>query len=399
MDITTTDTTQATTYKHSGLKITLAFLTFILIGANDGAVGVLLPGFGHYYHIDKSTVSLLFLASTFGYLIASFNIGMLMQKLGNWPVMLLGCTLLLISTGTLSFTPPFFLLLLSFFLVGMGVAIVDSGLNIFIASLPRNTSLLNYLHAFYGLGAWLGPIIATTLLVGLNQNWNSIYMVWFAITVLLFTGFILLFRDWRRAGSSDEKNEGNLLLSALKLRVVWFAALFLLVYVGAEVSMGSWSYSFLTQERHGSPFLSGWVVSGYWLGLMLGRVLLGKLSSHIGDKRLIEGCLLGVIAGVLLVWFSPFEALTAAAMLLMGFSLGPIFPTTIALMSRLVTSRLLATVIGFMVSLGSMGAAIFPWLVGNMAQHFGLWTLLPFLVFLTVMMFILWLALQRRPAY
>jgi fucose permease len=28
--------------------------------------------------------------------------------------------------------------------------------------------------------------------------------------------------------------------------VVWLAALFLLFYVGAEVSLGSWSFSFLT---------------------------------------------------------------------------------------------------------------------------------------------------------
>jgi hypothetical protein len=47
-------------------------------------------------------------------------------------------------------------------------------------------------------------------------------------------------------------------------------------------------------------------------------------------------------------------------------------------------------------SLGSMGAALFPWIVGNLAQAFGLWTLLPFVIGLSVILFALWFALSGR---
>ncbi|HEV2661217.1 MAG TPA: hypothetical protein VGU68_11485, partial [Ktedonobacteraceae bacterium] len=77
---------------------------------------------------------------------------------------------------------------------------------------------------------------------------------------------------------------------------------------------------------------------------------------------------------------------------------GPIFPTTIALMSKLVSARILPSAIGFLASLGSMGAALFPWLAGNLAQRIGLWSLLPFVMALTVCMLGLWLALQKQPA-
>ncbi len=377
------------------LKLGLSFFAFILVGANDGAVGVLLPSIMKHYGINEATVSLLFLATTFGYLTASFNLGLLMEKFGNWQTLLIGITLELLSTGILLFQPLFVVLLSAYFLLGMGIAIIDPGLNIYIAGLPRNTALLNYLHGFYGIGAWLGPIIASTLLA-LHFGWNSVYMVWFAVGLLLFVSFRIVFRDWQssKREGEEEKNQKSSLSIILKLRYVWIAAFFLLFYVGGEVTLGNWSYSLLTHERHGLPLISGWIVSGYWLGLTLGRLLLGSLSRRIGDKRMLQFCLLGVIVGLLIVWSAPVEALSALGLFVTGFSLGPIFPTTIAVMSRILPSRILASAIGFLVSLGSMGAAFFPWIMGNLAQHIGLWSLLPFCILIALVQLGLWRALQ-----
>ena len=171
----------------------------------------------------------------------------------------------------------------------------------------------------------------------------------------------------------------------------------MLFYVGTEVSLGSWSYTFLLEERHGSTLLSGWSVSGYWLGLTLGRLILGKVGQRVGNKRLIQGCLLGAVTGVLFIWLVPGQGAAAFGLALTGFSLGPIFPTTIALMSDRVSPRVLPSAIGFLASLGSMGAAIFPWLAGNLAQYTGMWSLLPYVIVLTAMMLILWVSLQKRP--
>jgi fucose permease len=376
------------------LKLGLAFFAFILVGASDGAVGVLIPSFMKQYSINAATVSLVFLASAFGYLIASFNVGLLMEKLGNWQALLTGIALTLLSTGILMFQPAFLFLLLSFFMIGMGMAILDPGLNIYIAGLPRNTALLNYLHAFYGVGAWLGPIIASTFLA-LRFGWNSVYMLWFALALILLVSFGIVFRDWQRVPSEDEEqNKESSISIILKLRYVWIAAFFLLFYVGGEVTIGNWSYSLLTEARQGVPFISGWIVSGYWLGLTLGRLLLGSVSRRIGDKRMIQLCLFGVIVGLLIVWSFPLAVLSAIGLFITGFSLGPIFPTTIAVMSRILPSRILASAIGFLVSLGSMGAALFPWIMGNLAQHIGLWSLMPFCILIALIQLVLWLVLQ-----
>jgi fucose permease len=380
------------------LHIPLAFFAFILIGANDGAIGVLLPSMRRFYQVDKATIGFLFLAGTLGYLIASFNQGLLIEQLGNRLFLVTGVSAFALGAGVISLRPVFPVALAAVLLLGSGGAALDAGLNAYIAGLPRNASLLNYLHAFYGIGALLGPALATLVLAA-NWSWNSIYLIWVGMGLVVLGGFWLAFKEPAADASKKAASEqGNVLALALRLRVVWIGAIFLLFYVGAEVSLGSWSYTFLTEERHLSTLFSGWAVSGYWFGLTVGRLTLARLAERSGGRWLIQGCLAGVAVGVLLIWVAPNEGVAAAGLWIAGFSLGPIFPTTIALMSTLVSVRLLPSAVGFLASLGSMGAAIFPWLAGNLAQQFGLWTLLPYAVVLAGVMFALWLVLRARPA-
>jgi fucose permease len=383
--------------KLAELQVGLAFFSFILIGANDGALGVLIPGMRLHYGVDKATIGLLFLFQTIGYLIAAFNSGLLVERLGNRRFLVSGAASFLLGVGTLSLMPPFVFVLGVMLPLGFGVAIIDAGLNAYIAGKPRNAALLNYLHAFYGTGALLGPVIASAILA-IRWGWNSVYLVWIGMSLVLLVGFKLIFKDQNISAPEDvAKPRSNVLVTALRVPLVWIAALFMLIYVGAEVSVGSWSYSFLTEERHAPILLAGWMVSGYWIGLTLGRLTLARVTLHIGSERLIQGCLVGVVTGVLLVWLLPISAASALGLGLIGFSFGPIYPTTIALISNKVSSRILPSAIGFLASLGSVGAAILPWFVGMLAEHIGLWSLMPYVIILTAAMVMLWQVLQAQP--
>lgn len=380
------------------LRIGLAFAAFIMIGANDAALGVLLPSIGSFYAVDKATVSLLFLFGTAGYLIAAFSSGPLVEKLGTRRFLVLGVGVFLLGAALLAAMLPFPLALASILVLDIGIGVIDAGLNSYIAGLPENnTSRLNYLHAFYGLGALIGPVVASGFLA-VSLEWNSVYILWVCFSGLLVIGMWAGFRHGEAApheGAAKQGGSGNVLAAALRLRTVWIAALFLAFYVGGEVSLGNWGYSLLTEERRQAPLLSAWAVSGFWLGLTLGRLVLGRLSARLGDKAMIQWCLVGVVAGLVLVWPS-WEVSAALGLFLTGFSLGPIYPTTIAAMSRMVAPRLLPSAIGFVASAGSMGAAFFPWIAGNLAQHLGLWTLLPYVMLLAGLMLVCWWFLQRQ---
>jgi len=380
-------------------QVGLAFFAFILIGANDGALGVLIPSMRLHYGVDKSTIGLLFLFQTIGYLIAAFNSGLLVERLGNRRFLVLGASSFLLGVGALSLMPSYIIVLLMMLPLGFGVAIIDAGLNTYIASKPRNAALLNYLHAFYGTGALLGPVIASAILA-MRLGWNSVYIVWIGMSLVLLAGFRLAFKEQNSLPPEHVAKPGsNVLAATLRVPLVWIAALFMLIYVGAEVSIGSWSYSFLTEERHAPILLAGWMVSGYWIGLTLGRFTLARVALRVRNKRLIQGCFVGVITGVLLVWLLPSFVASAPGLVLIGFSFGPIYPTTIAFISNRVSKRILPSAIGFLASLGSVGAAIFPWLAGMLAQYIGLWSLMPYVILFTVAMAGLWQVLNARVTY
>ena len=394
---TSLDTEQQITPSFFSPTILLAFFGFIVIGISGSAGGVLLPSLGDYYHVDKATIGLLFLVSSVGYFLSAFASGMLVERLGTRGFLLLGTILMLIGEFAFGLKPLFLLVLLARLSLGLGIGIVETGLNIYVSTLPRSAALLNYLHAFYGVGALVGPLIASTLLV-LSLGWNSMYLLLAVLSLPLFLGFWLLFRHIGNSTSKEEqKAQGNTLKATLRIGVVWLASLFLLFYVGVEVSMGNWSYTYLLEGQHLNALLSGWIVSGYWFGLTMGRFVLQNRAERwgISNTALVYGCMVGILVCIGLIWLVPSEVVAAIGFCLLGFSLGPIYPLMVALTPKLVHSRMAASAIGFLVSTSIIGLALFPWLAGVLSQSVGIWSLLPYNIALTLVMFGLWWVLFR----
>ena len=190
------------------------------------------------------------------------------------------------------------------------------------------------------------------------------------------------------------------MLAALKIPQVWMATLFLLFYVGVEVSLGSWAYTFLLESRHESTLLAGWIVSGYWLGLTVGRFVLNHLSERfgLGLSGLMYSCMGGIVLGIILAWLFPGAVTSAVAFFLIGTSLGPIYPSTVGLLPNIVPDSLLSSAMGFLIGLSILGVALFPWLAGTLAQYTNIWSLLPYTLGLTVVMLALWWAMRYRPS-
>lgn len=392
--------------KQSYLRMGLAFWGFVLIGASGGALGVLLPSMTAYYAVDNTTIGLLFFTSSIGYFLLAFMSGFLLEKLGLRIFLIVGALFFLFGTLTFAITPPFTLLLVTRFFFGVGVAILETGLNAYVLSLPRNTTLLNSLHAFYGAGGLVGPLVATAFLTA-HLRWNDTFFLWTLLSLPLLLGFLFTFKTPSAPSTAvsmgqkeQETTKTPALTAALKLPGVWLATLFLLFYVGIEVSAGNWSYTFLVEGQHQQIVLAGWIVSGFWLGLTLGRFFIAAWTERVGinTMRMIYGCIGGIFLGLLLVWLFPTSLGAALGFFCLGFALGPIYPTTVAIMPTLVPQRLVASAVGFLVSSSIIGLALFPWIAGILAQYLGIGSLLPYLAVLNVIIVFFWWILFRVPA-
>lgn len=111
-------------------------------------------------------------------------------------------------------------------------------------------------------------------------------------------------------------------LAVLKQPRAHIFALFTLCYVGTEVSIGGWTSTYLLSRHHASgasiDYSAGetvggdlsrsqatLLVSGFWGGIAVGRIMLLPVTSWIGDQLAVL-VYLGVALGLQLVtWFVP----------------------------------------------------------------------------------------------
>jgi fucose permease len=376
------------------VRVGLSFAGLVLVGLGAGATGVLVPYQLADYRISKVLLGLLFFAFSGGYVLSGLANGALIRWLGTRGQLVLGCSVYLVTAFGIGLHPSFPLLAVGSVAFGFGTGILDAGLNAYVATLPNHTSLLNYLHAFFGVGALLGPLLAGEIVDHRRLPWQDTYLVLGAVSAPLLIGFAVVLP--RRV--SVPLSSGAALRPALRRPEVWLAATFLVLYVGVEVTVGNWGYSLLTLGQGREGLLASRVVSGYWLGLTVGRFLINAIASRLGVslQRMMYGCLAGVIAATLLTWWGPNAAVGALGFGLMGFFLGPMFPTTIAVTPRLLPGRLVATAIGLLVGASVIGGAFFPWLAGALAQGLGLRSLLPYLLVLAMLQTVGWWSIARR---
>ncbi|KAK4938248.1 hypothetical protein LTR66_015107 [Elasticomyces elasticus] len=178
-------------------------------------------------------------------------------------------------------------------------------------------------------------------------------------------------------------------------RITWLCAFFLLGYVGIEVALGGWIVTFMIRVRDGNPFASGMTATGFWLGITVGRLVLGFVTPRLGEKLAIAIYLPIAMALQLVFWLVPQFYVSAVAVSLQGFFLGPLFPAAVVATTKLLPKHLHVSGVGFAAAFGGCGGALFPFAVGAIAQAKGVQVLQPIILALLVVDLGLWLGLPR----
>lgn len=197
--------------------------------------------------------------------------------------------------------------------------------------------------------------------------------------------------------SEGDNNTGmkTALFSLPYARVTWLCAAFLLAYVGVEVSLGGWIVQFMIRVRKAGRFPAGMTSVGFWLGLTLGRVVLGFVTPRLGVKLAVALYLPATMALELVFWLVPQFYVSAVAVSLQGFFLGPLFPAVVIATTQLLPKHLHVSAIGFAASFGGSGAAILPFAVGAIAQAKGVQILQPIILAFLTLLLGLWLCLPK----
>ncbi|KAG8944998.1 hypothetical protein FRC04_001253 [Tulasnella sp. 424] len=377
-------------------RIYLATLCYNLFvaGWNDATLGPLLPRIQEYYHVGYTVVSILFVVGCVGVITGALSNVYLSERLGFGKAITLAAALQILTYAAMSTAPPFPVLCIALFVNGWALSLQDAGSNAFIASIPRNErNNMGILHAMYGVGAFVSPFVATHF--AQQKHWSFHFLCSLGVALLNVILLLYVFRlkpqshFISEAGHPEESSSENRYKQIFQQKSVHLMSFFILVYVGVEVTIGGWIFTYLLNERHGGPS-AGYVSSGFFGGLTLGRIILLPINDKIGHERVIHLYSLLTIALEFTIWFVPSLIGNAVAVSFVGLLLGPFYPIAMNVISGLLPRWLLAGSIGWIAAFGQAGAAVFPFMTGALASKYGVQVLQPLLVAMMAAQMVLW---------
>ncbi|EKM75157.1 hypothetical protein AGABI1DRAFT_123344 [Agaricus bisporus var. burnettii JB137-S8] len=368
-----------------------------IFGWNDGSTGPLLPRIQETYHVGFTVVSLIFIFACVGIICGALVNVYLTDRLGFGRIIALGAALQVIAYALESSGSPFPVFVMAFAINGCGNGLQGAQANAFIASLKHNSEAkMGLLHAAYGAGALTAPLIATQF--AQLPRWSFHYLVSVGIALCNVILLLVVFRFKTREecfsmfgqkATESGEDEQSSLKRILRAKAVHFLAFFVLAYVGVEVTIGGWIVTFMLNVRGGGPS-AGYISSGFFGGLMLGRVLLLWVNKKLGERLAIYLYTLLCIGLEIVVWLAPSLIGGAVAVSFVGLFLGPMFPIAMIHAGRILPKWLLTGSIGWIAGFGSAGSAAVPFLTGAISSKHGIQSLQPLLIAMMGCMLILW---------
>ncbi len=374
--------------------VLLVFLIFFVISLLTNVQGPLLPDIIGSFHLSLALAGFLPTSFFIAYGVMSIPAGMLIERVGEKPVLIISFVLAFLGSCLFVFLPVYSVALFSLFTIGVGMAMLQVAINpllrvaggeehyafngvlaqlIFGSASFFSPKLYSYLAEHLGPGA-AGPqnilIRGLARVVPPSLAWISMYWIFTAVTLAMV--LVLLFVRIPRVELKDDEKAGSLDThrGLLANPHVWLFFLGIFCYVATEQGVANWMSAFL-QAYHGiDPQVQGAdAVASFWglmtVGCGVGLILLKLVDSR---KLLVAFGLLAAVTLACALFGS--RALALVCFPLMGFWASIMWGVIFSLALNSVAKHH-GSFAGILCT-GIIGGAILPPVIGRLGDTFGL---------------------------
>ncbi len=391
---TATSESSATYTSALVIVTSLFFMWGFVTVLND----ILVPHLKAIFDLSYAKVMLIQFAFFSAYFIFSIPSAKLIDWIGYKRTMVVG--LMTMGVGALFFLPAasaasYVLFLCALMVLAAGITALQVAANPYVAVLgPEKTgsSRLNLTQAFNSLGTTIGPYLGGLFILtanpkGLNelrqmpaaalqayrvQEASSVKLPYLIIGLALIAlGAVIALLKLPAMPQAERHGEAGPRVSLWKYRHLVLGTVAIFVYVGGEVSIGSFLINYFTQKNIGniSEVAAAGFVAYYWGGAMVGRFIGSAIL-----QKLETGLVLGIAAAAacLLVCISMLTAGHVAmwSIILVGFFNSVMFPSIFTLgIARL--GPLTGDGSGVLI-MAIVGGAIIPVMQGALADRIGI---------------------------
>ena len=340
---------------------------FICLGLSIGLVGPTLPSLAAQTQTLVGDLGAVFTASAVGALLGTLLGGRLFDRVRGHRALGIAQLASAALIALYPVIPAAWILLVVVGFKGLTDGFINTGANTLLVWTHKEKSspFMNALHFFFGLGAFLAPILVAQV-IDIPGGYR--YAFW---VLALFSGLAGLFMlaqkknpQHEHATTTEEKPV------RVNYRIVIAAMAFLFFYVGAEIAFSGWIYTYALTLNLADAMMAAYLTSAFWLTFTLGRLTSIPLATRFKPQQLIAaaltGCLIVLGTALIVKPSSTFVWILAAAL---GFCMAPMWPSGFTLAGQSV--RLTARVSGLILLGDSMGFMVLPWLVGQVLQGVG----------------------------
>lgn len=385
----------------SSYLIIYACFVFVTLGINVALLGPSLRTHSLHTGASLSELAYLFTTLSIGYML-SMPVFARLDARGTTRLLMIAPAILAASMTSLALSRTLVQVLLSALVMGFGQSVVQVGLTtmlgVHLHGQSDASARLNRVNAFYGVGALLGPVLAS---ISYRNTGESTASYWVAValsTVLLLVGlFTPILRSGGTPQSRDAMGKPESLRQLLRQPIVWIMSIFSGLYVGVEIAFSGWTTEFTFRSTGADLATAAIAASLFFAGVTISRYFANVVVNRVPVALLL--LLLCIVAGLGTAWmlFPGLTVLTAyAASLMVGIAYGPIFPTLISTAIRLFPGSA-PKVSSVVTSAGSLGAIFVPAGIGIvLVQPNGMTMAWVLQLMVIASMTLVWLAAQRH---
>ncbi len=345
---------------------TLAYYyAFIVLGSITGVFGPTLTALAQQTQTTLGEISILFATRSFGYLIGSFLSGRLYDRIKGHPLLVLVLVVTAITFMLIPLVPALWLLTAIVLVLGIAEGSIDVGGNSLLMWMHGEGSspFLNGLHFFFGVGAFISPIIVAQVVL----STGGIAWAYWLLAIIIAPAALALIRLPSPPPRNDSPKS-----TRVKTRALAVASIVLLffLYVGAEVGYGNWVFTYATKLNLSNATDAALLTSAFWGAFTLGRLYGVPLSARFQPATILLVDLIGSMASIVAIAvFSQSSTALWLGTLGAGAFMASIFPTTLALAGRKMT--ITGEITGLFLVGAGCGAMFLPWLIGQLFEPLG----------------------------
>ena len=371
----------------------LCYAGFTAIAIPSGALNVAWVHIEADFGLTLSALGVLLTTQSVGRLLISFYNGAILSRIGVGLFLLLGNIATAIGLIGFVLAPSWGILVLAGIVMSFGGSAIINGINTFVAS-NYGSSHMNWLHASFGLGMAIGPLVVTTVVIDMGLAWQWSYTVMLGAPLVMTLLYVATREEWdSMPGLEDddnpaEENSGSM-RATLQNPVVWLGIAIFFFATGNEINTGQLTNSlFVVGRGFDAKTVSTWL-SLYWMMFTIGRLTTGIIIDQIDHDLFLRVNMLGTIVGAILIGANLGQFVSFAGLIIMGFTLAPTAPTLFSDTPRRLNKKQAANAIGFQNFGVGLGIALPPALAGVLAETLGLEIIGPFMVVIAISTFIL----------